>query len=295
MCPRVTLSGLDWQSALIEYRESKGIPIGKFPMFPARGNDEWLKVSASLVDVNAVVTSVLIEQKVPEADFSSIHRFKLFLLACAAKYGMKREPRRILGYHKDPSSAVRAYEREVQTKPLMELASMIKVIKEGKFNPDMNMDEMWVEGLPVPLEDKEAASVSSGNESSTDESMHRATDDDSSGEEAGLGRERLAEVVSGNHKQRDDRIYQHVESDKVHLGLSGSLVKAFCNTLLNSCRRLTIGVEDEVDEHMALCQTCFGKDAKKAKAFMMRITRPDEELQDESQLDKEIYEELVEA
>ena len=72
----------------------------------------------------------------------SSHSLKSTCLSWAAKAGMPRESRRLLGRHADAvQSADSFYSRDLIIGPLRELQCVIRWVREGLFHPDNNRAE----------------------------------------------------------------------------------------------------------------------------------------------------------
>ncbi len=75
------------------------------------------------------------------------HSLKVTCLAWAAKWGMDREARRMLGYHlRAGDKSLECYSRCSMAGPLRALDVVLKDIKLGKFNPDTTKSGLFTEG-----------------------------------------------------------------------------------------------------------------------------------------------------
>ena len=80
----------------------------------------------------------------------SSHSLKSTCLSWAAKAGMPRESRRLLGRHADAvQSADSFYSRDLIIGPLRELQCVIRWVREGLFHPDNNRAEYFPSGHPT--------------------------------------------------------------------------------------------------------------------------------------------------
>ena len=80
-----------------------------------------------------------------------------------------------------------------------------------------------------------------------------------------FGKEILANTIAGEAKVRDNRVFMHRSSEKLHLGKAGSLLECFCGAHISSCLAVASGEANRSDETELLCQICFGKNQTKAK------------------------------
>ena len=95
----VTASGLDWLSAWLNFRESIGIGIPGFPVFPARQDSVWQRNTSSVGAGNAVLRDLLEISGIASAQKFSSHSFKATTLSYACSFGMDLPSRKVLGYH----------------------------------------------------------------------------------------------------------------------------------------------------------------------------------------------------
>ena len=75
------------------------------------------------------------------------HSCKTTLLSVAAKGGLSRDTRRVLGGHTDPAEAsVNFYSRDALAQPVYELAELLGHIRDGRFDPDASF-LIWTLGV----------------------------------------------------------------------------------------------------------------------------------------------------
>ena len=236
LAPRNTISGLDVLASHLSWREKIGVPLGPYPMFPAYGAEGWLKDAAELADVNAVLKAVFGELKLKEVN-ATTHMFKTMFLAVVSKAGVARDVQRTLGYHKDASSSVRAYARDILGAPVEKMAEVIKHISEGLFFPDAPAGERWKSGN-APTR---SSSSSASSESSREESEVEELSDAESIDGTGFGNNLLARSLGKDCKERDSRLFCYMKTGRIHCGLSSSLTHTFSNTLITSCKPMASG------------------------------------------------------
>ena len=140
MAPTATLSGILWLDYFYLWRENQNAPLGDhWPLFPSRKNGVWEKTQARTGDVNAlfwaaqVIASPMSVPKVKKTSHSAKHSF----LDAAAVWGMDRQSRQTLGYHKDSrNKATDTYTPNMLIAPVAKLNEMILQFQSGKFDPD---------------------------------------------------------------------------------------------------------------------------------------------------------------
>eukprot|EP00971_Amphidinium_carterae_P338550 6475942-Amphidinium_carterae.1 len=116
-------------------------------------------------------------EALPDVAGISTHSLKCTLLSWAAKYGLDRETRQILGYHMvSGSRSALHYSRDEQASPLRHLLRVVNAVAYGNFHPDAGRSGMFKQFVPpVPPAD-EPASFSSDSSSSTSSSSEPDTD-----------------------------------------------------------------------------------------------------------------------
>ena len=101
------------------------------------------------------------------------HSLKATMLSWAAKFGLERDNRRLLGYHAAPGgdATVDVYARDVMATPLRALNEMLAQIRDGRFDPDATRSGAFVPppaavGEHVPAVE-DAVSMSSAESSAS--------------------------------------------------------------------------------------------------------------------------------
>ena len=175
----ITLESLKhpcWIHAWMEIREENGLQVGVgFPLLPNPVNGGgWSKTPLSVTAAGDWLRALLkVGNEQPE-DGARIatHSCKTTLLSMAARFGIDRGSRRLLGYHtasKDKSLVI--YSRDELALPLRKLDEMIVAIREQVFLPDVSRSGSF------PLGNHVSAVPHDGDDAS------EASSDDSEGEE----------------------------------------------------------------------------------------------------------------
>ena len=85
-----------------------------------------------------------------EVDSLSSHSCKTTILSWAAKRGLDKSVRKILGYHVQPDDvSPLTYGRDNLSAPLYQAIAMMKEIAEGKFSPDSSRSARFPKGVKV--------------------------------------------------------------------------------------------------------------------------------------------------
>ena len=145
------VSGLDWAMAWLQLRKAAGCDATKdgclMPEILSTGELGAGRMRTS--DANAVLKAMFAEDGArPQATaaFTS-HSAKATFLSWAAKAGMPRSDRRLLGGHADPRDRSMAeYSRDTLAKPLAALECLIDQIRDGLFDPDATRSGRWTRG-----------------------------------------------------------------------------------------------------------------------------------------------------
>ena len=146
------LGSVDWLSMWIANRKRVGLVTsgdvqGALCPAPKVGDFvTWLKRPLSASEISAILKSFL---DCDDPDLSS-HSLKATTLSWAAKGGMSRDDRRILGRHStvllDSDSF---YSRDLSFGPVSMLRKVIHMIKDGIFHPDSMRSNYFPEGRPA--------------------------------------------------------------------------------------------------------------------------------------------------
>ena len=99
MGPTTTASGADWMTVWGKLRDSEGIQMPEFSLFPAYVDNQWLDQSCTVGSANSVLLDILDIAGVKSSTRYSSHSFKATLLSYSASFGLPLPERKILGYH----------------------------------------------------------------------------------------------------------------------------------------------------------------------------------------------------
>ena len=142
------------------------------------------------------------------------HSLKCTALSWAAKWGVAREHRRLLGYHAAPGKdrMVDLYARDALAVPLRELSKVIDDIRLGRFDPDETATGRFIVPAPEPVivvgnEDEEEP-----EEALEDEDLESDTSAGSSDTEAATGDDEPESPV-GTVVVKNCRTYIHHLAD----------------------------------------------------------------------------------
>ena len=143
------VSAVPWLDVWIICRKQAGLPVSgtiEGALLPAPVGSGW-----AIRPVTCSETGDLLRMLLAVEDGSvSSHSLKSTCLSWAAKAGMPRESRRLLGRHADAvQSADSFYSRDLTVGPLRELQCVIRWVREGLFHPDNNRAEYFPSGHPT--------------------------------------------------------------------------------------------------------------------------------------------------
>ena len=133
------------------------------------------------------------------------HSCKITALSRAAKAGVSKENRAILGYHSDKKSSVLVYGRDNQAEALRQLDNVFKSIASGQFHPDHTRSGYFTGPNENRGNGDDNGSSSSSSEDSADEEEpeHAAQEEATEGVvgtwNAAFGGESLASMAYFRH------------------------------------------------------------------------------------------------
>ena len=243
-----------------------------FPPFPACKNDKWIKAPGSLSAFNSALNGILVRagslQKVTS------HALKTTLLSWSCSYGLSKESRKTLGYHKSyGDGSVRAYCRDHLNFPVSQLEKMLGDIRDKKFHPTTGFAVPMDSSLPSPSElwgpppeisptapfvgeaeaNKEDDNDSdSGSDQSLDPKSDDETDEDRERWDcrASLALRKM-EVLAG------ERLFQNVDTGKIHRGLATSVDRSHCNIVMDPAKYMLMASVGELSATDDRCGNCF--------------------------------------
>ena len=174
---------------------------------------------------------------------------KVTLLSWAAKFGMDKGVRRMLGYHaKKGDTTMLAYSRDELAGPLRDLAAMLAAVRSGKFAPDLSRSGRM--GAP-PAASSSASGSGAGGAASVARSPAAASRESSSAVSSSTSSE--VEVQADLGPAPAVGLVLNVRTKVVHLDAGSGAVK--CGKavpLAAEFLRNWSGVE------FSRCAKCFG-------------------------------------
>ena len=143
------VGAVPWLDVWIMCRKQAGLPVSgtiEGALLPAPVGSGWAVRPVTCSETGDLLRMLL---AVDDGSVSS-HSLKSTCLSWAAKAGMPRESRRLLGRHADAvQSADSFYSRGLIIGPLRELQCVIRWVREGLFHPDNNRAEYFPSGHPT--------------------------------------------------------------------------------------------------------------------------------------------------
>ena len=98
--PELLLTGHKWFDSWMDLRQQMEIPIPGFPIFPSRQHGKWGKTPAAFGAFNSALHAILSREASPVAGKFTSHSLKTTLLAWSASFGLHKDDRATLGYHR---------------------------------------------------------------------------------------------------------------------------------------------------------------------------------------------------
>ena len=166
-----------WAAAWMASRRTAGLDAEiNGTLIPARASTGWHNAAYTTVEFAASFRAILLTDFTAD-DLQNIgaHSLKATMLSWAAKLGLPRSTRRLLGYHIDPTDrAVETYSRDVLAQPLRDLSDVIAKVACGKFEPDASRSGLLVPSVtatppeaPPAVDIPDTCSTSSSSQSSS--------------------------------------------------------------------------------------------------------------------------------
>jgi hypothetical protein len=179
---KLTLVGLaqgladrQWAVAWITLRQQLALsaaadqPLLPLPVHDVGDGLGWTSGEVTSFDMGLHLRHIFVKFGFEPSALKNIgsHSLKATMLSWAAKGGLPKDDRRILGYHADSNDrSVADYSRDVYAEPLRALAVLVGKIAGGLFDPDASRSGMWVEVVPEredsPASDRLLPSASDG-------------------------------------------------------------------------------------------------------------------------------------
>ena len=150
VAPSMGIAVEPWVDRWMSVRESLGIQQPpSHPVMPAPSADGTPCVRAlSATEAGDWLRKILTGTKEhTEGRRVTAHSMKSTCLSFCAKFGLTAEVRLQLGYHLGGFKMLHTCSRDAAAQPLLELARVLKAIREGTFLPDVTRSERFVEPL----------------------------------------------------------------------------------------------------------------------------------------------------
>ena len=140
------LSGKLWASAWLRLRVLAGCSaeIDQTLMPEVLTGGEFGVARMKTSDGNLILRELLTQSGVPNVQNYGTHSAKATLLSWAAKAGLNRADRKMLGGHSaSKDKTMEEYSRDVLAKPLKALGELLVSIRVGDFIPDATRSGRW--------------------------------------------------------------------------------------------------------------------------------------------------------
>jgi len=154
VAPAVGLGPIAWGPVWARVAGECGLPFprGKGPVLPAPTVDGgWMNRAVTSEELSAWLRSILEKGGFDVSNISS-HSLKHTTLQWAAKWGMDKYIRTLLGHHSTGGKSLDTYARDVLAPALLEYEEMLRQVRIGSFAPDVSRSGRFVK----PSKDAEA-------------------------------------------------------------------------------------------------------------------------------------------
>ena len=180
------VSGLPWARAWLKLRAAAGcdaeVDGTLMPEILAAG--EFGSARMKTQDAGLILYSMLAKDGIQEVKQFGAHSAKATLLSWAAKAGLSRSDRRLLGGHSDSrDKSMEGYSRDVLAKPLKSLADMLEQVRTGRFEPDATRSGRWTTPKAIGGQPDD----STGTKKTSEEEMREELDEQAEGEDQQVG------------------------------------------------------------------------------------------------------------
>ena len=129
-----------WADAWLRGRAAAGLEAGaQGTLLPAAARAGWHSVPLKTTEFASQLRALLLEMGFAAEELVGIgaHSLKVTCLSWAAKHGVDREERRMLGYHVKPGDrTLESYSRDSMATPLRSLDKVLAAISDSTFIPD---------------------------------------------------------------------------------------------------------------------------------------------------------------
>ena len=164
-----------WADSWLRARAAVGLcAVIQSTVLPAAASVGWHPVPLLTPEFAAQLRSVLLGLSFTYDQLANIgaHSLKVTCLSWAARFGVDREQRRLLGYHlKAGDKSLECYSRDSMASPLRDLDSVLGAIRDGKFDPDSTRSGLLAgtTALPAPSASTCSSARSSSSSAGSDE------------------------------------------------------------------------------------------------------------------------------
>ena len=269
--PRETLTGLDIWSIYIKVRDDLGIPLVGGALFPSLDADGvWHNTQAVMQDILSMVRMICEMCGMDSPHLVGTHSGKVTFLDAAVIYGILKEVRTRLGYHKVAGErSVNSYARDNLVQPMQEVTRMIRAARAGEFDP--RSGRLTKQSL--------ADSVAPTQQDPPDEEELKDWFDEPELEvqvEDELADTNIRLVELWTTKCRgDNRLFRHKGTGRTHRGDPDSLQHTACHYYLTECyERLAVQTDEDPEENLTLCKNCFGRNTTVGRQLVRKLSRP---------------------
>lgn len=168
------VSGVTWASAWLKLRSTAGCDAAedKTLMQEVLASGEFGEGRMTTQDGTLILRALLTASGIGDPESYGTHSAKATLLSWAAKAGLSKTDRKLLGGHTDSKDkSMEEYSRDVLAKPLNALGHLLELIRNGEFSPDATRSGRW---LRPQVESEEVDEVGEQESSDTTEKEESA-------------------------------------------------------------------------------------------------------------------------
>ena len=233
-----------WAAYWLKARAAAGLSAEKQgTLLPAAAETGWHDLAMKTTEFAAQLRSLLIELGFAIADLERVgaHSLKSTCLAWAAKFGVAKEQRRLLGYHLAPGDrTLEAYSRDSMASPLRCLDEVLAAIASKEFDPDATRSGAFA--APAARDSPESAlSVTGAGAVSPTKSEEFVVVDDSGAAAASTAHDQDASERQQQPQQQQQQQQQGIDDVSVHDGEVSS-----ASSTLSSASPVASSDDDEV-------------------------------------------------
>ena len=165
------ISGEPWAETWLTARRNVNLSAERQgTLLPARAPDGWHSVPFLTQEFAAALRALLLDLGFDTDQISDIgaHSLKVTCLAWAAKFGVARDVRRMLGYHlQSGDKSLESYSRDSMAGPLRDLDKVLSAIMDKSFDPDATRSGTFTPSASKPTSTPPSSTCSSSRSSSS--------------------------------------------------------------------------------------------------------------------------------